>query len=181
VTSSAPKAALTATPSQVTTGGSVTLDASASTAGTGRTITSYRFLCGNGSRAATLTTPTKSCTYSNAGSYTATVTVTDDLGQTAKANAAVTVTATSKPTARLTVSPTTARRGQAITADASASTGATSYSFKCGSQARTAYGTSSTKTCKFFTSGTTTQTITVWVKNSAGLVSSTSKSVTVTP
>ena len=176
-----PTAALTATPSQVTTGGSVILDASASTAGTGRTITSYRFLCGNGTTGSKLTTPTKSCTYSTAGSYTATVTVTNDLGQTAKAKAAVTVTTASKPTARLTVTPTTAHRGQAITADASASTGATSYSFKCGGQAQTAYSTSSTKTCKFWTSGTTTKKITVWVKNSAGLVSSTSKSVTVTP
>jgi parallel beta-helix repeat protein len=180
---SAPTAALVVTPPQVTQGGSATLDASTSAAGAGRRIVSYRFSCRAGTTSAAQTGPSKTCTYSSAGSYTASVTVTDDIGQTATATAAVTVTALAKPTARLTVSPASPRRNQAVKADASASTpGAATaplvaYQFKCGTRAKTAWRTSPTTSCTFPTAGTTR--VTVWVKDSRGQVATTYQAVRV--
>jgi parallel beta-helix repeat protein len=181
-----PTAALTATPGQVAKGGSVTLDASASTPGAGHTIAWYRIVCGNGTTSTRQATPTKTCTYTTTGQQTASVTVGDETGQTAKASTVVTVTTatTTKPTARLTVSPTSPRRGQAVLADASASTGSAAspingYSFKCGGQTRTGWRPGATFSCTFSTAGTTPR-ITVWVRNTAGLVASTYRTVTVT-
>lgn len=94
-TDALPVAALTATPTTVVTGETVTLDASASTDDNG--ITDYRFNCGDSTAATTGATPTATCTYTTAGTYTATVTVTDTTGQTADATATVTITATEEP------------------------------------------------------------------------------------
>jgi parallel beta-helix repeat protein len=170
-----PTALLTATPAQVGQGGTVTLDAGGSSDDHG--ITAYLFDCGDPSVPPSQTGSTATCTYPSAGTFDASVTVTDDQGQQATATAAVTVTALARPTARLTVSPTSPRRGQAVKADASASTPGSAaaplvaYQFRCGTRARTAWRTSATTSCTFSAVGTAR--VTVWVKDSRGQVAST--------
>ncbi len=177
-------AALTVTPSPVPAGQPATLDASASTAGTGATITGYRFSCSGGVFAAKQASPTSQCTYAKAGQYNAAVIVIDSVGHRAKTTRPVTVSVTTatKPTARLTVTPTSARRGQAVVGDASASTTSSgarvsAYQFQCGSQARTGWSSTSSHTCKFWTAVGSTQRVTVWVRDAAGLVGTTYKTV----
>ena len=84
-----PTAALTATP----TSGTVPLTTAMSAAGStdvGGSIVSYAWTFGDGS---TGTGPTVNHTYSNAGTYTATVTVTDNSGQTATRSVVITAKA----------------------------------------------------------------------------------------
>jgi len=177
-------AALTVTPSPVPAGQPATLDASASTPGTGATITGYRFSCSAGVFAAKQASPTSQCTYAKAGQYNAAVIVIDSLGHRAKTTKPVTVSTTTatKPTARLTLTPTSAKRGQAVVADASASTTSSgarvsAYRFQCGSQTGTAWSTTSSHTCKFWTAVGSTPRVTVWVRDAAGLVGTTSRTV----
>ena len=88
---SQPTASLTATPSSGKPGQRVVFDASASTPGTGATIVSYKFDYGNGNTE-TSSNPVQSQVYGSAGTFVASVEVTDSLGKTAVRTATVTIT-----------------------------------------------------------------------------------------
>jgi uncharacterized repeat protein (TIGR01451 family) len=96
---------------------SVNLDGSGSSdPDAGDTIASYTFRFGDGSTPVTRSTPTVSHTYSNPGTYHATLTVTDSRGLESTNAAAVDIQVT--PAADLSVSktgPATAKVGQTIT------------------------------------------------------------------
>ena len=117
----APRARLTVTPSQAYRPQQVVLNASASSDADGP-LASYSYDCGNGQTTGPLTTPTKTCDYPNAGTFTASVTVTDTGGLTSKATAQVKILADVAPAAALKLSKSNIKRGQSITADASGST-----------------------------------------------------------
>ncbi|MGN6131690.1 MAG: PKD domain-containing protein [Nocardioidaceae bacterium] len=187
----APTAALVATPDKVTTGGSSTLDATASKAtATGATITGYAFDCGDNAAATQVAGGKATCTYAKAGTYTAAVTVTDSNKNTAKATATITVADApapppgpgpqpgpgpapgpapkpSAPVAQLTALPSLLVAGGAVTLDASGShataTGATisGYRFDCGTGVTATSGTSPTTLCSYPDAGTYTAKVTV--------------------
>ncbi len=91
---SPPLATLTASPASGTAPLAVTLDASGSSdPNSGGKITQYTFNFGDGTAAVTQSTPSVSHSYATAGSYTASVTVSDNQGHTAVARASVGVTA----------------------------------------------------------------------------------------
>jgi PKD repeat protein len=87
-----PTASMTVTPSSPKANTPATFNASASRPGSGANITSYVFSWGDGSPTETVTNPVQSHTYTAAGTFAATVTVTDSLGRTASATVSVTVT-----------------------------------------------------------------------------------------
>jgi PKD repeat protein len=73
----APNAVLTLSDTQISRGGSVVADGSASTDVDNTPIASYRFDCGNGVRTAEQSSPTTTCTYSTTGKFTIQLWVTD--------------------------------------------------------------------------------------------------------
>lgn len=105
----APTAAFTAAPNGV----SVAVDGSASTDPDG-TIQSYAWTFGDG---ATATGRSASHTYAVSGTYTITLTVTDNVGATNSVTKAVTVAGNAAPTASFT----TTSKGLSVTVDGSAS------------------------------------------------------------
>ncbi|MES2682121.1 MAG: PKD domain-containing protein [Pseudomonadota bacterium] len=114
----------------------VTLDGSGSTGAAGAT---YRFSFGDGTPDQVGTAKMARHVYTTPGDFAASLTVTDptDASNTSTATATVSVTAVQQTVAQLTVSPSTARVGQLVGFDASASiakTGAriVSYSFDFG-------------------------------------------------
>ncbi|MFD1513077.1 PHB depolymerase family esterase [Halomarina rubra] len=90
-TNAAPTAAASASPTTAAVGESVSFDASGSSDSDG-SVASYDWTFGDGA-SATGATPTHA--YGSAGSYTATVTVTDDAGATDSASVTVTVESSS--------------------------------------------------------------------------------------
>ena len=121
----APTVALAVAPSPPLAGQVATFTATATPA-TGHGISSYVWNFGDGSTATT-TGPTTTKTYSAVGTYVVTVTVTDDLGQTASASlqfaivgSGVTASFTASPT-----NPTTATTVQFNGVASTASAGAT--------------------------------------------------------
>jgi len=126
----APKAALTVTPSSGAAPLSVTLDASASTSGVG--IASYTFAFGDGTVVGPQAGATAAHSYGAGGNFTAQVTVTDINGATGTATAPVSVGA---PVAALTVNPSSGAMPLLVTANASGSTdpiGISKYTFTFG-------------------------------------------------
>ena len=116
---SAPTADATADQSTATVGETVALDASASTDSDGE-ITSYEWdVDGDGENETT--GAANDYSYDSAGTYEATVTVTDDDGATDSATVTVTVeeAANSAPTADATADPSTVTVGETVTLDAS--------------------------------------------------------------
>ncbi len=87
---SAPTASFTASPTPVTKNvTNVNFNATASTAASGHTLTSYAWNFGDGTTASGVTAQH---VFTAAGTYTVTLTVTDDVGQTKSTTATVTVT-----------------------------------------------------------------------------------------
>jgi PKD repeat protein len=86
-----PTAVLTFTPGSPKAGAPVSFNASTSLPGTGANIQSYTFNWGDGSPEDVVTNPLQTHTYTAAGTFVATVTVTDTLGRTAQAQVTVTV------------------------------------------------------------------------------------------
>ena len=137
----------------------VALDATGSADPEGAALT-YTFSCGNGTASSgPQSDDTASCTYSTAGTFTASVTVTDAGGGTAQATATVTATANQAPKASLkmtsapaAVAPTTA------TFDASASSDPEgrplTYTFTCGNGTKVGPQTSAVATCSYSSGGT---------------------------
>jgi uncharacterized repeat protein (TIGR01451 family) len=113
-----PSAALTASPTSGSVPLNVTLEGSGSSdADLGDSVASYTFHFGDGSTPVTRSTPTVSHTYSQPGTYRATLTVRDSRGLESTNVAAVNVTA-SAPTADLGVvktGPATGRAKRALT------------------------------------------------------------------
>jgi hypothetical protein len=87
----APVASFTVNPVSPTAGSTATFDASATTVGTGATISSYAWNFGDASPTVTSSSATTSYRYVLAGSYTVTLTVTDSLGRQAISTATITV------------------------------------------------------------------------------------------
>jgi hypothetical protein len=185
-----PTAVLTLSSSQVQTGVPVTADGSGSS--DDRQITSYRFSCGDGGPDRVGTSAQTSCTYATVGTHTVTLTVTDAKGQTGTATKsvavvavvppAVTVAPASAPIARLTLSRYRVRRGKPVVANAARSSSGIvgspvqAYRFSCGGT-RTRWSTSARVVCRFRKAGR--HVVRVWVRNTAGLVDSTTRTVRV--
>lgn len=96
----------------------VQFDASASTADAGGVLVGYAWDFGDGG---TATGRTASHTFKTAGSFTVTLTVTDDRGHVASTSRVVTVAAGANPTASFSISPTSGIPGQQITFNAQSS------------------------------------------------------------
>jgi PKD repeat protein len=116
-----PTAAFTASPTQVGVGERVNVDASASKAADGgdRFLTRYDWTWGDGRTSEGVR---QSHTYSQAGQYSITLTVTDNTGRTGTASGAVTVGQVAQPVANFTFSPTSPRVGTLVAFDATVST-----------------------------------------------------------
>jgi YD repeat-containing protein len=118
----APSASFTATPGTVAKNATVGLDATASAATTGRTITAYAWdLDGNGSfETDTGTTPTASASFAAAGTKTIGLQVTDSAADVTTTTRTVTVTNV-LPTATFIVSNASPAIGQTVNFDATGS------------------------------------------------------------
>ncbi|GAA2805929.1 right-handed parallel beta-helix repeat-containing protein [Kribbella solani] len=141
----------------------VTVDGSTS-AGLGASIATYSIACGNGT---TIAQATGTCTYSTAGTYAPTLTVTDTAGLSDTwTSAPIVVKPNGVPTARLTATPNQAYVPQTVALDASASSDAdgrplAGYAFDCGNGQTTGVLTTSKSTCTYTTAGTYTTAVTV--------------------
>jgi PKD repeat protein len=158
----------------------VTADASGSTAGSAP-ITSYTFNFGDGTTAGPQPGPTAGHTYTSAGSFTVSVTVTDANGLTSSASKSFSVSQ-SPPTARLAVSPSSGTAPLAVTADASASAAGsspiTSYMFNFGDG--TTVGPQAGATAGHTYSSPGTYQVTVTVTDASGQTATANQSVTAT-
>jgi hypothetical protein len=177
-----PTARLTATPNQAYRPQQVVLNAGASSDADGRPLVSYTFDCGNGQTTGALTTSSTTCTYPNAGTFTSRVTVRDTAGLSSTATAQVKILADVAPTANLTLSKSSIRRGQSITANASGSTSVdkspiATYLFNCGTGPAKPVQMTPTTTCTYPSMGLFTVRVTV--TDTVGLSSSTTKTVLV--
>ncbi|MEA2522408.1 MAG: hypothetical protein QOI81_2054, partial [Actinomycetota bacterium] len=183
---SPPIAALTVTPNSGIAPLNVTADASASTDTDSTPISTYTFSWGDGTAAtgpqAGATAPH---TFTTAGTYTVTVTVKDTAGLSSTATKSVTVSPDAPPSAALSVTPNSGTAPLNVTADASASTDTDStpistYTFSWG-DGTAATGPQAGATAPHTYSAAGTFTVTVTVKDTAGLSSTATKSVTVSP
>jgi PKD repeat protein len=177
-----PSAALKATAPPVYVNLPVTLDASASRDTDSSPIATYAFTCGNGASVPAGNSPSGTCTYAQAGTYTAKVTVRDTAGLSGTATATVKVLADAPPTPVLSLSATKITRAQSAVADGSASTDpdatpVATYRFDCGNGQAPGNQSSPTTTCVYSTTGTFT--VRMWVTDTAGNVATTSKKVQV--
>jgi PKD repeat protein len=116
----APTASFTFSPSAPVTKSDVTFDASLSKDADG-SIVAYAWNFGDGSQGSGVLVRHS---YSSAGTYTATLTVTDDRGLPASTSQSVTVSMTSKPTASFVYSPGSPAPNDKVYFNAAASTAA---------------------------------------------------------
>jgi PKD repeat protein len=117
----APTSTFSYSPTSVNPGQTINFNATQSVAtGAGRSITQYRWNWGDGTAQTTSSSPLATHAFSLSGSYVVTLTVTDDVGQTA--NSTQTIRVGTPPTARFVFSPTNPGPGQSINFDASQST-----------------------------------------------------------
>jgi PKD repeat protein len=181
-----PVARLGMSPTSGTAPLGVSADASGSTDTDSTPIASYTFDFGDGSAAVgPQAGATANHTYPTAGTFTVTVTVKDTAGLFSTATAQVRVDAgDAPPTAKLTVSPTSGSTPLGVSADASASTDTdstpiASYTFDFGDgSAAVGPQTGAIATHTYTTAGP--YTVTVTVKDTAGLSSDATVQVTVT-
>lgn len=171
-----PTANFTFSPSNPNPNQDIFFNASTSTAATGRAIVKYAWDFGTGSTASGVTVAKS---YDTPGTYTVTLIVTDDIGQTDTSSRSVTV-ATGNPgglVADFAFSPTAPTAGQAVFFDASATTsssGITSYQWNFGD------GTSGTGLRTSHTYRTpSTYAVTLNVTDASGQKATVTKTVTV--
>lgn len=116
--SATPTAAFTVSPSTPAVNQSVFFNASGSKAAAGRTLVNYDWTFGDGGTASGVNVSRR---YSRTGSFTVTLTVTDDIGKTGVASNQVAVGADNTPTAAIAFSPAAPAVNQIINFDASQS------------------------------------------------------------
>jgi PKD repeat protein len=176
-----PTAIFVFSPSAPLVGQTVQFNASASTVPAGRTIASYSWNFGDGSSAAGVTA---SHTYLTAGTYNATLTVTDDIGEQATTSNPVAV-GSGNPTATFTISPTPpVLASTVVTFDGSASTAAagatiSTYRWTFGDGTGAGPSSSPTTTHSYLAAGAGTYTVTLTVTDSAGRTGSFTNTVQV--
>ena len=120
VTASAdPTASFTVSPAAPAVSQSVFFNASASKAVPGRSLVAYDWTFGDGATGSGVTVSRR---YDRLGSFTVTLTVTDDLGKTATATNSVTVGTAPQPVAVIAFSPASPGLSQMINFDATQST-----------------------------------------------------------
>jgi serine protease len=171
----APSASFTTSPSSPNVGETVSFDASGSTDSDG-SITSYEWDFGDGT---TATGQTASHSYGSSGTYSVTLTVTDDKGATDSVSKNVSVgTTNAAPSASFTTSPSSPKVDETVTFDASGSTDSdgsiTSYEWDFG-DGTTATG--ETVTHSYGSAGDYTVSLTV--TDDAGATDTVSKAITV--
>ena len=174
-TGGTPTAAFTFSPVQPRLGDTVFFNASTSVPPPGRSIVSYDWAFGDGSTGSGVTV---SHVYDLPGTYSVTLTVTDDRGVDSSTTTSVTV-ATSEPTASFVfspLSPTTATLFNAAASSVVPGRTIASYSWNFGNGS---VGTGQTPSTIFRTAGQYTVTLTV--TDSAGEVGTFSSSVSVVP
>jgi parallel beta-helix repeat protein len=182
-----PTAALSVTPASGTAPLDVTADASGSSDTDSTPIASYKFDFGDGSAVVgPQSAATASHTYTDAGTYTVKVTVTDTADQASTATTQVTVTSApdAPPAAALTVTPGSGTAPLAVNADASASTDGddtpiASYKFDFG-DGSAVVGPQAGATASHTYSAAGTFTVTVTVTDTADQPSTATRQVTVT-
>jgi PKD repeat protein len=156
--SEGPTASFTVSPETVMLNEQATFDASDSSS-PGASITSYEWEFGDGT---TATGQSASHTYDTMGEYEVTLTVTDDIGETASTTTTISLERSEGPTATFTTSSTSVSTGDTVTFDASGSSspGAsiTSYDWQFGDGA-SATGQSASHT--YDTAGSYDVTLTV--------------------
>ncbi len=154
-----PTAAIAATPTSGKAPLTVALDGSGSR-DTDGTIATYAWSFSDGSAGASGVATSK--TFANPGSYTVTLTVTDNAGATGTATRSITVNANTGPTAAFSATPTSGKSPLTVNFDATASTDGdgsiASYAWAFG-DGKT--GTGATTSNVYATPGTFTATLTV--------------------
>jgi PKD repeat protein len=144
----------------------------------GRRIVSYDWNFGNGRTGSGVTTST---TYGAVGTYSVTLTVTDDAGQRITIPGTVNISATGALTAALTVSPSAGTTSTNFFFDASASRPGPSpiveYRFNFGDTTPEVVGTSPSTTHRYLIPGSYTARVTI--RDSAGRTATTTVSVNV--
>lgn len=162
-----PIPAFTFAPSPAFAGQTTTFDASASTVSLNHRIVTYAWNWGDGSNNTTTSGPTVQHTYAQPGSpgYAVTLTITDDLGQSANVTRAVTVTngltanVTQAPANPVNISQTVQYDGS--TSISSTGTRITNYSFDFGDGTPAQSTAAATAKHEFLASGTYTVTLTI--------------------
>ena len=178
-----PTVSISPTRAVTTPGSTVSFNGSATAPDSGGSITDYSWNFGDGSPVDdTGTTPAASHLFANAGTYTVTLTATDDLGVSTAATATVTVDAS--PTASFSASATTATPaspGTAVSFNASGSSDSvgtiTNYSWNFGDGSSDPNETTPTDTHTYAARGNYTVTLTV--TNDDGQTAQSTQTVTV--
>ncbi len=165
-------------PSSPTTDTTVQFDASESKDSDG-VITGYHWWFGDGDTASGVRT---THAYRFAGTYSVTLTVTDDRGATASLTKSLTVSAGPVPTASFTISPSPASVGQVVTFDGAPSTAPTGrtiveYRWNFGDGSALVRTSNPVTTHTYSTAGN--YTITLVVTDSLGATAATSSPLTV--
>ncbi|MFN8059431.1 MAG: PKD domain-containing protein [Vicinamibacterales bacterium] len=173
-----PVASFSASPQIAAVGQSIFFNASASKASPGRRLVGYDWTFGDGGTGEGDTTTHR---YGIEGTFTVTLTVSDDTGRTGTATSSVSIGAGQKPTAAFTWSPTSPLVGQSVTFNGSLSTspGGTSitkYAWDFG-DGFTDQG--QTVTHRYNTAGDFNVVLTV--TDSSGATTSVANKVTVSP
>ncbi|MGH9408439.1 MAG: PKD domain-containing protein [Vicinamibacterales bacterium] len=173
-----PTAVFTFSPTQPIFGVQVNFDGTASTATSGKTISSYAWAWGDGSAPGSGATTTHA--FAAAGTYVVKLTVTDSAGLTGSSTQSITV-GNGDPTASFIVNPSSPTHGSPATLDASGSSAAqgrtiTNYAWIFGDGNSTSTGNSSTSHT-YLVAGTYSVTLTV--TDSQGRTNSVTQSVVV--
>jgi serine protease len=194
------RAAATATPvphittpaTTVEVGAALNFDGTTSAAASGRSVTGYQWAISAGSGIAAITSATNAATArvatSGAGSFTVSLSVTDNLNiaSAAPATQTVTVLAPAPPTAQISATPASPSAGQAVSVSSAGSTAIATrtitgyqWSISAGSGIATISGSATGPTASVATSAAGTFTVALQITDSTGAQASASQVVTV--
>lgn len=176
-----PTAAFVTSPAAPIVNQTINFNASGSTAEPGHHITDFSWNFGDGTLGSGVLT---THAYTQTGTYTVTLKVTDDAGRKSTLVTQTITVGTGNPTASFTFNPSAPRSGQQVTFDASGSQAApgrtiVSYSWAFGNGGS---GSGQTVTTTFTTGATpTTFNVLLTVTDSAGKTSSVTLPITINP